>query len=249
MGLDGKRIVIIGGTSGIGLAVAQGAIAEGAEVVVGSSQAANVETSTRQLGNRASGRAINVRDEDSVAAFFGDTGPFDHLVFTAGDWGGRGPRVMTDTDLTTAASLYAVRHWGALATIKHGLPKMSEGGSITLTNGMVAHRPRKGGALSTAMAGGIEHLTRGLAFDLAPIRSTVSAPAPSAPTSGIRSRRRTRGHAQADDRAPADRPRRRAERSRGGLPLPDERPATRPARCCWSMAAARWSEIVSVTEL
>jgi NAD(P)-dependent dehydrogenase (short-subunit alcohol dehydrogenase family) len=176
MGLDGKRIVIIGGTSGIGLAVAQGAIADGAAVVVGSSQVANVETATRALGNRASGHAINVKDEDSVAAFFGDTGAFDHLVFTAGDWGGRGPRVMTETDLAKAADLYAVRHWGALATIKHGLPKMREGGSITLTNGMVAHRPRKGGALSTGMAGGIEHLTRGLAFDLAPIRVNCVCP-------------------------------------------------------------------------
>jgi NAD(P)-dependent dehydrogenase (short-subunit alcohol dehydrogenase family) len=170
MKLDGKRIVIIGGTSGIGLAVAQGAIAEGAELVVGSSQTANVEAATRQLGNRASGHAINVRDEDSVAAFFGHAGAFDHLVFTAGDWGGRGPRVMTETDLAKAADLYAVRYWGALATIKHGLPQMREGGSVTLTNGMIAHRPRKGTALSTGMAGGIEHLIRGLAVDLAPIR-------------------------------------------------------------------------------
>ena len=176
MGLDGKRIVIIGGTSGIGLAVAQGAIADGAQVVVGSSQAANVESATRQLGERASGHAINVRDEATVAAFFGQTGPFDHLVFTAGDWGGRGPRVMTDTDLAKAADLYAVRYWGALAAIKHGLPRLREGGSITLTNGMIAHRPRKGTALSTGMAGGIEHLTRGLAVDLAPIRVNAVCP-------------------------------------------------------------------------
>jgi NAD(P)-dependent dehydrogenase (short-subunit alcohol dehydrogenase family) len=176
MGLDGKRIVIIGGSSGIGLAVAKGAIVEGAEVVVGSSQGANVETATRTLGNRASGHTLNVRDEDTVAAFFDATGPFDHLVFTAGDWGGRGPRVMTETDFAKAADLYAVRHWGALAAIKFGLPQMRDGGSITLTNGMIAHRPRKGTALSTAMAGGIEHLTRGLAVDLAPIRVNAVCP-------------------------------------------------------------------------
>jgi NAD(P)-dependent dehydrogenase (short-subunit alcohol dehydrogenase family) len=176
MSLDGKRIVIIGGTSGIGLAVAKGAIADGAEVVVGSSQAANVETATRALGNQASGHAINVRAEDNVAAFFSHVGGFDHLVFTAGDWGGRGPRVMTETDLSKAADLYAVRYWGALATIKYGLPLMREGGSITLTNGMIAHRPRKGTALSTGMAGGIEHLTRGLAVDLAPIRVNAVCP-------------------------------------------------------------------------
>jgi len=177
MGLDGKRIVIIGGTSGIGLAVAEGAIADGAEVVVGSSQAGNVEAATRKLGNRASGAPVNVRDEDHVAGFFADVGPFDHLVFTAGDWGAmRAPRAITETDLAGAAALYAVRYWGALAAIKHGQPLIRDGGSITLTNGMIAHRPRKGTPISTAMAGGIEHLTRGLAVDLAPIRVNAVCP-------------------------------------------------------------------------
>ena len=183
MGLDGKRIVIIGGTSGIGLAVAQGAIAEGAEVVVGSSQAAKVETATRQLGNRASGHAVNVRDENSVTAFFGDAGPFDHLVFTAGDWGAAGLNRPTIDEPDRAADIFAVRYWGALAAIRRGRGQIREGGSITLTNGMVAHRPRKGSALSTAMAGGIEFLTRGLAVDLAPIR--VNAVCPGAILTGV----------------------------------------------------------------
>jgi NAD(P)-dependent dehydrogenase (short-subunit alcohol dehydrogenase family) len=176
MKLDGKRIVVIGGTSGIGYAVAEGAIAEGAEVVVGSSQAANVEAAARKLGNQASGYVIDVKTEANVAAFFARVGPFDHLVHTAGDWGGRQPRVIAETDLEETQGLFAVRYWGALRAIKHGSPLIREGGSITLTNGMVAHRPRKGGALSTAMAGGIEFLTRGLAFDLTPIRVNAVCP-------------------------------------------------------------------------
>jgi NAD(P)-dependent dehydrogenase (short-subunit alcohol dehydrogenase family) len=176
MPLTDKRIVIIGGTSGIGYAVAAGALADGAEVIVGSSQAANVEAAVRKLGNRASGHAVDVKDEASVAAFFGKVGAFDHLVFTAGDWGGRGPRVIAETDLERAADLYAVRDWGALKAIKHGVGALREGGSIVLTNGMIAHRPRKGTALSTGMAGGIEHLTRGLAVDLAPIRVNAVCP-------------------------------------------------------------------------
>src|SRR5580698_1526705 len=183
VGLDGKRIVIIGGTSGIGLAVAQGAIAEGAEVVVGSSQAGNVETATRALGNSASGHAVNVRDEAAVTDFFGQVGPFDHLVFTAGDWGAAGLQRPTIDEPDRAAEVFAVRYWGALAAIRHGRGQIREGGSITLTNGLVAHRPRKGSALSTAMAGGIEFLTRGLAVDLAPIR--VNAVCPGAILTGV----------------------------------------------------------------
>jgi len=176
MSLSNQRIVVIGGSSGIGYAVAQAALANGAEVVVGSSQAANVEAAARKLGNRASGRPIDVKVEADVAAFFEAVGPFDHLVFTAGDWGGRGPRHITETDLERAADLSTVRYWGALAAIKHGQPLIREGGSIVLTNGLIAHRPRKGSPISTAMAGAIEHLTRGLAVDLAPIRVNAVCP-------------------------------------------------------------------------
>jgi NAD(P)-dependent dehydrogenase (short-subunit alcohol dehydrogenase family) len=183
MKLTDKRVVVIGGSSGIGYAVAEGALAEGAEVVVGSSQAAKVQDATAKLGNRASGQAVNVRDDADVKRFFEAVGPFDHLVFTAGDWGAAGLNRPTIDEPDRAADIFAVRYWGALAAIRHGRGQIRAGGSITLTNGMVAHRPRKGGALSTAMAGGIEYLTRGLAVDLAPIR--VNAVCPGAILTGV----------------------------------------------------------------
>jgi NAD(P)-dependent dehydrogenase (short-subunit alcohol dehydrogenase family) len=184
MNLEGKRIVIVGGASGIGFAVAEGAIAEGAEVVIGSSRPENVQAAGAKLGNKASGHPVDVKVEDAVAHFFEWVGPFDHLVFTAGDWGGfRSPRPLAETDLDAAAEGYAVRHWGALKAIKHGAPRMREGGSVVLTNGMIAHRPQKGRPISTAMAGGIEHLVSGLAVDLAPIR--VNAACPGAIRTGV----------------------------------------------------------------
>ena len=85
--LSGQRVVVIGGTSGIGFAVAEGALAEGASVVVGSSQAANVEDAVKRLGDGASGAAVDANDEASIAAFLDTAGAFDHLIFTAGDWG------------------------------------------------------------------------------------------------------------------------------------------------------------------
>ena len=60
--------------------------------------------------------------------------------------------------------------------VKHGLGSISEDGSITLTDGVVAHRPRKGAPISTAMAGGIEHLARSLAVEIAPIRVNAVCP-------------------------------------------------------------------------
>lgn len=177
MSLRQKRVVVIGGTSGIGLAVAQGAIADGANVVVGSSSTNKLDAVAQKLQG-AEAIAINVRDESSVEAFFAKVGAFDHLVFTAGDWGSfRNPTSIEHLDLDAARDVFAVRFWGAVACVKHAHKHLRTGGSITLTDGTVAHRPRKGAPLSTAMAGGIEHLVRGLAVDLAPIRVNGVCPA------------------------------------------------------------------------
>jgi NAD(P)-dependent dehydrogenase (short-subunit alcohol dehydrogenase family) len=175
MGLKKARIVIIGGTSGIGLAVAQGAMAQGAKVVVGSSTPQKVQASAQTLPG-AEGFEINVKSQDSVKAFFERVGSFDHLVFTAGDWGGPRRVPVDELDLDAAASLFSVRFWGALAAVKFGRKHIRENGSITLTDGMIAQRPQPGSAVSTAMAGAVEHLTRGLAVELAPLRVNAVCP-------------------------------------------------------------------------
>lgn len=175
--LRNQRVVVIGGSSGIGFAVAQRAREEGATVVIGSSNAAKVDAAVSRLGADVSGAPVDVRDEASVAAFFAQVGSFDHLVYTAGDWGPlRGGGDIAALDLATANSTFTVRFWGALAAIKHGQGHLSANGSITITDGVIAHRPRKGASLSTAMAGAIEHLTRALAVDLAPLRVNAVCP-------------------------------------------------------------------------
>jgi NAD(P)-dependent dehydrogenase (short-subunit alcohol dehydrogenase family) len=175
--LRNQRVVIIGGSSGIGFAVAQRVRDEGAQVEIGSSHATHVDAAVAKLGAAASGSVVDVRDEASVAAFFGGIKSFDHLVFTAGDWGAtRGGGQVAELDLAGANNTFAVRFWGALAAIKHAQGKISASGSITVTDGVIAHRPRKGAALSTAMAGAIEHLTRALAVDLAPLRVNAVCP-------------------------------------------------------------------------
>lgn len=176
MGLTGKRIVIIGGSSGIGQAVAAGALSEGADVFIGSSKLAKIEEARQQLGERVTGAVVDVTNEETVESFFQQIGAFDHLVYTAGDWGHRGVQSITDTKIEDYERALAVRFYGALLAVKHGKPQMRERGSVILTGGIVAHRPRKGAPLSTAMAGSVEHLTYGLAMDLAPIRVNAVCP-------------------------------------------------------------------------
>jgi NAD(P)-dependent dehydrogenase (short-subunit alcohol dehydrogenase family) len=176
MVLKDKRVVIVGGSSGIGAAVAEAALAEGARVMVGSSAQAKVEAAVARLGHGASGFNIDVIDPSNVASAIAGLGGFDHLVFTAGDWGGPRRGAIKDVDMDAAKGMFSVRFWGALAVVKAALGGIAPDGSITLTNGMIAHRPRPGASVSSAMAGAVEHLAVGMAVELAPIRVNCVCP-------------------------------------------------------------------------
>jgi len=167
--LNGAKVLVIGGASGVGFAVAAAAMEAGAEVVVGSSQTPRIEAAAKKLGEGAKGLTVDVKDEASLAAFFDAAGPFDHLVFTAGDWGHMfGPT--RDLDIEVSKARMEVRFWGAARAAKYAIRHITSNGSITLTGGMLAHRPMPGAPLITASAQTTEGLAMGLARDLAPIR-------------------------------------------------------------------------------
>jgi NAD(P)-dependent dehydrogenase (short-subunit alcohol dehydrogenase family) len=167
--LDGTKVVVIGGASGVGFAVAAAALGAGAQVVVGSSQAHRIAAAAETLGAGAQGHTVDVKDEASVAAFFEAAGPFDHLVFTAGDWGHM-TGATRDLDVEASKARMEVRFWGAARSAKHATRQIAKDGSITLTGGMLAHRPMPGAPLTTASAHTTEGLAIGLARDLAPVR-------------------------------------------------------------------------------
>jgi NAD(P)-dependent dehydrogenase (short-subunit alcohol dehydrogenase family) len=166
--LKSKRVVFLGGTSGFGLATALAAAEEGAEVVVVSSQQKRVDEALAALPPTSKGYAADLTDEKQVAVLFNQVGEFDHLVFTAGE-------TLQLSDLSTldfdaARQFYNLRFWGALMAAKYGSEHIRNGGSITLTNGIIGKRPWKGWTVAASITGAIEALTRALAVELAPIR-------------------------------------------------------------------------------
>jgi NAD(P)-dependent dehydrogenase (short-subunit alcohol dehydrogenase family) len=173
--LADSQVLVIGGSSGIGFAVARAALDEGAQVTIASSTEAKLSGALDRLSGGESA-VLDVTDEADVEVFFASSGPFDHIIFTAADWGPVELTEFSQTNLEEAAKLFEVRFWGALAVIKHGAKCVPPGGSITLTNGMAAHRPDKGMATAAAMAGAVEHLVLGLAVELAPIRVNAVCP-------------------------------------------------------------------------
>src|SRR5580692_2721877 len=172
--LEQKRVVVVGGSSGIGLAVAQQAASQGAKVVIVSSNAERVQKAVECIGGEAQGHAVNVSDEGAVATFFAKLGSFDHLVFTAGD--SLHLHELAATDLQQARRAFELRYWSALAAVKYGSPHIRKGGSIVLTTGVAGRRPHKGWAVAASVCGTIEALTRALAVELAPIRVNAVCP-------------------------------------------------------------------------
>ena len=169
-----SRVVIVGGTSGIGLAVAQAAAATGAQVVVGSRSEESVKQALAVLPENATGHRVDVTDQASLVTFFNQLGTFDHLAYTAGDELVRG--LISEYDPEQAHRFFDVRLFRALDTVRLALPHISPAGSITLTAGAAALHGGAGKLLGSTIGGAVITAARSLAAELAPIRVNVVAP-------------------------------------------------------------------------
>jgi NAD(P)-dependent dehydrogenase (short-subunit alcohol dehydrogenase family) len=172
--LQHHRIVLLGGTSGIGLATAQAALAAGASVVVVSSRRQRVAEALAVLGARAEGHALNLNDEPAVRGLFERLGAFDHLVYSAGDPLQIG--LLAETGIDVVRKAFDLRLFGAITAVKHAAPHLRPGGSVVLTGGVASLRPQKGWTAGATICGAMEAFTRALAMELAPIRVNLVSP-------------------------------------------------------------------------
>ena len=167
--LAGKKVVVVGGSSGIGLATAEMAKAEGAEVVIASRNAERVKAAAAKIG--ATGIPADVTDDRSVADLFRSVGPADHVVVSAAQLR-TGPfkTVAMDDVRSTMESKF----WGAWRVARSA--ELRPGGSLTLVSGFLSIRPRPNAAIVASANGALESLTRALAVDLAPVRVNCVSP-------------------------------------------------------------------------
>src|ERR1700719_930894 len=166
--LSGKRIVVLGGSSGIGLAVAQQVVARGARAIIASRNADRTKQAVATLDGKTEGHTLDLSNERDIQNFFHNIGAFDHLVFTAGDT--LQLNELVATDLTKARHAFELRYWAVLAAVRNASPQIRKNGSIVLTTGVAGRRPHKGWTVVASICGTIEALTRALAVELAPIR-------------------------------------------------------------------------------
>ncbi|QIS11104.1 SDR family oxidoreductase [Nocardia arthritidis] len=174
MSLTGQHVVVLGGTSGIGFAVAAAAAGRAAKVTVVSSDPERVAHAVAQLPDGVAGKVADLTEPARVTALFDEIGALDHLVFTAGEALLLGP--LADLDLTAARKFFELRYFGVLAAVRAAAPLIAPGGSITLTTGTASPRPIPGSTVTSSVCGALEGLTRALAVELAPTRVNAVMP-------------------------------------------------------------------------
>lgn len=166
--LNGKTVIVIGGSSGIGAAVAKAAAARGAQVVL----AGRRLTSGVENGLRS--EPVDVTDAGSLQQLFERVGRFDHLVYTSGPT--VRAKTLIETDLSEAQDNFNVKLWGSLRAIQLALPFLDEHGSISLTSGQLGRKLAPGQFIKTGINAATEALGKQLAKELAPRRVNVVSP-------------------------------------------------------------------------
>src|SRR5215831_16793420 len=169
MQLKGKKVVVVGGSSGIGLATAELAKREGADVIIASRSAAKLDPVAERLN--AIAIPTDVTDDRSVADLFKRSGPVDHVVVTAAQLKS-GP--FKTVPLDDVRFTMEGKFWGAWRVARAA--EFRSGGSLTLVSGFLSIRPRPNSAIVGAVNGALESLTRSLALELAPVRVNAVSP-------------------------------------------------------------------------
>jgi NAD(P)-dependent dehydrogenase (short-subunit alcohol dehydrogenase family) len=169
MQLAGKKIVVVGGSSGIGLSTAELARREGADVIVASRNAARLGAVAERLN--AIAIPTDVTDDNSVANLFRNTGPVDHVVITAAQLR-TGP--FKSVPMEDVRATMESKFWGAWRVAREA--KFRAGGSLTLVSGFLSIRPRPNSAIISAANAALESLARALALELAPVRVNCVSP-------------------------------------------------------------------------
>ena len=169
MMLAGKKVVVVGGSSGIGLATAELAKREGAEVIIASRNADKLKAVAATLGVRAI--AADVTSDKSVEELFAACGVVDHVVVTAAQLRSGPFKTVAMDDVR---STMEGKFWGAWRVAKSA--QIAPGGSLTLVSGFLSIRPRPNSAIVGAANGAIESLARSLALELAPVRVNCVSP-------------------------------------------------------------------------
>jgi NAD(P)-dependent dehydrogenase (short-subunit alcohol dehydrogenase family) len=179
--MQGQRVLVVGASEGIGLAVAQAAAQAGAAVTIAGRHQDKLDAAA--AGSELATLRLDAGDEAGVAAYFAACEPWDHLVtLTGGRWG---PMAAAQTPVETTQKAFEQKFWTQYRVAKHGAGKVKPGGSIILTSGQASRRYLPGLAWLSAINAGLEALAHGLALELAEAKVRVNVICPGLVETGV----------------------------------------------------------------
>lgn len=168
----GARVLVVGGSSGLGRASAAAFAASGARVTIASRSRSKLDAAARAIGAGAETAELDVTDDAAVDAFFAQPGePWDHVVVTAAQAPSGPARTLPLADAYAAMNS---KFWGAYRVAR--VARIRDGGSLTLVSGVLGLRPRGTSVLQGAINAALDSLARGLALELAPVRVNSVSP-------------------------------------------------------------------------
>src|SRR5215510_6026891 len=169
--LAGTRVLVLGGSSGIGLATAKAAAEAGAKVTLASRSSERVNAAVAQVGHGATGVPLDTTNDAALEAFFAQQPEWDHIVVSVAAGRSAG---LHDLSLQDAYGNMNAKFWSAYKTAR--LARISPEGSLTLVSGFLSQRPNKDALLQGCINAALESLGRGLALALAPVRVNTVSP-------------------------------------------------------------------------
>jgi NAD(P)-dependent dehydrogenase (short-subunit alcohol dehydrogenase family) len=175
--LEGQRIVVVGGNSGMGLALCARLLGMRCEVLIVGRSQEKLEAAREQLREFGETRLhqADVTQEDDVRRLFEDAGTLDHLVCTAADIRGA-YELLPLLELDALDRAIRSKVVAPILLARHGAQRMPHHGSITLTSGIAAYRPRPKGVAVAAINAALEGAVRAMAVELAPLRVNAVSP-------------------------------------------------------------------------
>ncbi|MFE3797283.1 SDR family oxidoreductase [Nocardia tengchongensis] len=169
-----QRVVIMGGSSGIGEATATVFAAAGAEVVITGRGRDKLDAAVARIGGDTTGYAVDATDQAALDAFFAQVGTVDHLVISVSGSAGSGP--FAELDLEQLAAGFDGKFWPQVRILKAALPHLDSRGSVTLVTAGSSRSAFPGTAGLAAINGALDAMVPPLAVELAPLRINAVSP-------------------------------------------------------------------------